>query len=849
MIEMMIKVKDLLVGLFSNRIIFLVILVCFLFYTLTANLYDLQILSGEEFTPRVRVNTVRTVPLDAPRGQAFDRFGRPLAVNEEITVIKIDPLAASARSSVEAVIDFIRLARLFGEEIIEPSTVQITREHPFEFTSASDTARRRWLLDMAVAERGTGMEEILEITAEEALEHLYAFFRIPNELPHGMGVSDRRLILEIVSAIFMNRYNALQITVARDVGPRLATAIEERGTELPNFYVDAEYSRHYPGGGYVAHLLGYIRPINAADLERNADGGYIATDLFGATGIERAFEHHMRGIRGEREVTHDPYGRRLSNYVTKPPVPGNDVFLTIDLELQIAAVHSLERVLSEILAAKILGRDHRESPVTPAQVIEGLLLTNNISITQIMEAEFGFQNSVRTHVRGNGGDLSNNAAIRAFIIEEVLANRIRPHTMVGVLHEQGTITLTAAELSRLHSATLHLPAFLSERVLAGEITPQMAYIEPFSGSVVVLETNTGAVLAAANYPNYDNNRFANAFDNNYYAALLNDPTVPMFNRAFQTNRPPGSTFKMITALAGLETGVINTNTLIRDGVTFTRAGTPHVHCWMSRWNSSHGSINVATAIEGSCNYFFFDTSLRFGNAANGTTLNGIGTLNHWMGLFGLDAPSGVETGNRATFLASPSFKEYRSWITGQQLVRSQREWTDNDTVTTAIGQSLNNYNTVVMAKYIATLANGGTRYQSHLLRHINDWRGDTVHVTQPVIEEVIPISPRNLEAVHLGMYRVIYGTQGTARNLAGTFPVTVGSKTGTAQNGTDRNDLSFAAFAPFDDPQIAVYVMLPFADTLHYPLSAAIIARDVLTCYFKADVPPEIPIIEDIFTR
>jgi len=837
----------------ANRIVLLIAIVCVLIYVLIIDLFRLQIISSADFVlPVTRVeNRVRRVALDAPRGNIYDRHGRPLAVNIEVDVIRIDPAVISRPSNelLISIIEFVRLAGIMGDEVVAPSTIQISPEAPYEFTPRTDAARRRWLLDMSVIDNpsegryvwlATGDNiEIEDITAEMVMERLLDYFNIPDELPPGVC---GRVVLEISAAVYRERYDFNQITVARDVSRHLAVAVEERGIDMPNFYVDVEFLRYYPMGQYMAHIIGYIRPIqiNESDMENFGfhpvyrPNGYLPTDMMGVRGLERAFQQsgYLSGTRGVRKVEIDPQGRRVSNRVYEPAIPGYDMFLTIDAQLQQTTVRSIERVLTEMMIARILAppttNPNQEPPKRPQEVISGLLRTNNISIISIMGAESGFERSVRSMVESAqlypGNELESNEQIRNYLISAVNANRVSVNTMLGVLVEQGVITATPIEWQRLTANTLAVPQFLAERVTAGELTVQMVMPVAHSASAVMKCVHTGAVLAAGNYPNFDNNRFVNAFDNAYFNMLNTDPTSPMFNRAFQTNRPPGSTFKMLTAIAGLESRTITPATLIYDGVVFTRAGYPPIRCWtatiIGQHAQGHGNINIAQAIAVSCNYFFYEMSLGLGS----TVHERITVLNDFMSRFGLASPPGVEIGGAPNRLSSPENRD--------------GPWTDNLTALTAIGQADNNISTLVMARYMATLVNGGYRFQSHLLHHTVNSAG-SISTFEPVLEEVVGISQQNLNAVFNGMHQVFYGTNGTARGFFDGFPIVVGGKTGTAQNGTAHSDVTFTVFAPFDNPQVVIYVMIPFGDTNHYSRPSEQIAKDMLACFFQINTGTE----------
>ena len=138
--------------------------------------------------------------------------------------------------------------------------------------------------------------------------------------------------------------------------------------------------------------------------------------------------------------------------------------------------------------------------------------------------------------------------------------------------------------------------------------------------MVVSEVGCGQVLALVTYPSYDNNQLVNTFNNSYYNQLLEDTNTPLVNRPLKQKKAPGSTFKMISAIAGLETGTITPSTVIADKGIFKDAGTPYARCWIySNNGGTHGAVNVSHALEVSCNYFFYELGYRMGNADNGTT--------------------------------------------------------------------------------------------------------------------------------------------------------------------------------------------------------------------------------------
>jgi cell division protein FtsI/penicillin-binding protein 2 len=835
--EIAARTNEVLRALFSNRLFYLTVFAFVLFYIPFSYLFEIQLVRGKEYAAAVeREFTYREVALEAPRGGIYDRYGRPLAINRRVTVLKVDA-SMQPNNAAEVALSFVRLMELYGEEIIISSPIQISEVTSrgatlYEYTFRTEAQRRYWLRDMDIIDFNDDRKDpelFKTITADMAMEHLYKFFKIPEDL----SAEDRRLVLEVCAAIYMERLRFTQITVARNIKEHTAAAVQERGATLPNFYVDYEYLREYPAGRYVAQMIGYVRGISETEFNEVSGLGYTRTDLYGKAGVERAFEvDHLRGRKGIMRIELSG-GRRISSEVIQPPVAGDDVFLSIDLDLQIAAVDALERTLTQILVNKLTIPNHREDPLFPWEVMSGLFKTDSISVAEIMEAEEGRSRTLRTYIEANTDDSASLNEIRTFIVKEIEAGRVTPITAVGVMVEQGVVSATDNERSRIQAGTLNVANFLADKLRAGELTPQMVFCAPYSGSVVMVNVKDGSVLAAANYPNYDNNYLVNNFDNNYWAKLMNDPTFPMINRAFSTARAPGSTFKMITAFAGLEHGVITPTELIYDSVSFTKASTPYPRCWHT---GSHGWLNVVSALECSCNYFFYETMFRLGNAPSGTMMRGIDRLNDMMRMFGLGSYSGVEITEGVPNISSPMRKEqiarYNAMLENRPVFPYQYRWNDGDSVRTAIGQSINEYTPMRMARYIGTIATRGVRYESTILHQTVSACG-VATVRQPVVEEILDLKPTSFTAVMNGMHRAVNGTNGTAKGIFDDFPYVVAGKTGTAQSGTKWSDTNFACFAPFDDPQVVVFVVFPFGNTATSSNYDVKLARELLEVYFK----------------
>lgn len=337
------------------------------------------------------------------------------------------------------------------------------------------------------------------------------------------------------------------------------------------------------------------------------------------------------------------------------------------------------------------------------------------------------------------------------------------------------------------------------------------------GAAVAIDVNTGEIIAMASNPTFNPSTFSEN-----YNSLLKNPKNPMFNRALAGAYPPGSTFKPLTAIAGLEEGVIKGNENINcNGPYQAYAPSYTPACWIHNdYGGSHNYINVSQALEVSCNIFFFETSRRLG----------IEKLNDYAEKFGLGQKTGIEiSGETEGVLAGPGYRESIDSV-----------WYPGDTIQAAIGQSDNMFTPLQMASYTATVANGGVRYKPHLVKSIVSYDGlKTVEEYQPQKVAEIDISKENLKLVHSGMRAVC--TTGSAKVVFGDYEIEVAGKTGTAQSGGNKTPHSwFISFAPYDDPQIAIAVVIEHAGINGLGKHVYNVAKEMYDAYFKSNQPQEI---------
>ncbi len=354
--------------------------------------------------------------------------------------------------------------------------------------------------------------------------------------------------------------------------------------------------------------------------------------------------------------------------------------------------------------------------------------------------------------------------------------------------------------------TIDLPLQQKVEAVLAEKLPHLTE-EVRGGAAAMVDVHTGAVLALASYPGYDLSVYK---DTARYQELLDDPLDPLNDRATSGLYPPGSTFKMLVAAAALEEGIITPTTLIRDTGRYTYYKSPQPQCWIYRqFGSTHGNVNVSKAIEVSCNVFFYDVGRRLG----------IQKIDEYAALFGLGQPTGIELPEKTGVVAGP---EYTEKTLGQT-------WYDGSTLSAAIGQENNQFTPLQLANYAATLANGGTRYQVHLLQSVRSADGQTVEPFQPQVAAQVELEENNLAAIKKGMLDLT--TTGSLRSYFRDLPFQVCAKTGSAQVANSTSNAVFVCFAPADDPQVALSLV---AEQGGSGSDLAGLAADILEFYFSA---------------
>lgn len=913
-------------GIVKTRTLFISIAYSILFFALIIRLFNLQIAEKPELIEETETQIVKEREIKATRGNIYDCNGKLLAYSElSYTITLEDNGVMTTNDEKNAMIyKLIKILESHGNTIDTDFYIVQDKKGKLVFNLDSENAELRFKKNAYARKNIDSLtEEERNATAEEVYEHLRTgnyMFGISDEY----SVEDTLKIMNIRYAMFMNTYaKYVPISISFNVDERTVAAIKENSIDLPGVEVLTETHRVYNDSLYTAHIMGYTGMVNEADLE---DTYYSATDQIGKTGIERIFEDYLRGKKGGEKVALNSSYRVKSILESVDPVAGDNIYLTIDIDMQKACYHLLEKNIAAILISRIKNSptagntsettssnlnipiydvyyslidnniidishfkskkasdtekkvqalyDEKEAsvaekleellefgsttltPKTSAEIQDYLyyyytfLLSNNyvdkslvdkstdmykqfnndkISLSEYLEYVIS-SNWLNLAKLGIGDTYYSTEELYDLLIEKSLADFVEDSTfekmiystlvynysLTGkdlciLLYDQGVLESSEETYNRLINGGISPYDFIISKIKTLEITPDMLALDPCSGSMVITDPNTGQIKALVTYPSYDNNMLANKVDSAYYSKLTSDKSLPLINRPTQQKTAPGSTFKMISSVAGLEEGVIGQHETIYDTVEYTTPDGTKATCWSSH---SHGNVDVRNAIEVSCNVFFYEVGYRLSTKGTGvySSANGLEKLAKYAAKFQLkeDTTSGIE------------LYEYTPDIS------------DIDSIRSSIGQGSWGFTPTQINRYTLSIANGGTSYYLSLIDHIEDINGKMIRndISTASNEEapVVDISDSSMDIIRDGMYLVINGPNSSYINLFKNLNVTIAGKTGTAQNVKTRgNHALFTSYAPYDKPEIAVTVVIPYAYT---STNAAKVGSDFYKYYY-----------------
>ena len=877
------------------------VVICAIAVLLIGRLFSLQVIHGREYLTEFQDSIQRKITEPGIRGNIYDRDGNLLAHNEEIRNIVLRDETSKDQNSNEVLNNTIR-------------NVIITVE---KHGGSADPA------NMTAEEAGK--------SAEDVVNDLAAAYGIDtSHEDYSSSVAGRKRLLETVICRYQLHLNNYQkyvgSTIASDVDEKTVEEISRIQKEDPDAMsgvtIETDYKRVYDYPEYFAGILGYTGEISSDELtakqEEDPNTDYRSGDIIGKLGIESSMEQYLHGASGYTQIYVDNMGRPLEDTATdrKEATTGQDVYLTIDKDLQIAAYKIIEKDLSLIILDRMTD-DKGEFTITeetssseiiiPSSEVYAACLNNILDVTRFDDADAteteqkvnslfehylssvvtGLQNELSfsrtpyadlsseyrtyetwlvsrmyttgiltileddlsdpvykawtedetisldtflTHAVSMGWistealdtdadtDSSIYAALKAWMLEQArtssqFARKVYKYMCINeaisgedvcqLLLDQGIVEVSEDEQDSLRSGSESPYEFMRRRISRLEITPAMLSLDPYCGSCVITDVNTGDVLAMVSYPGYDNNKLSNGADADYYARLQNDASNPMLNYATQQRTAPGSTFKMISATASLLEGVVTTGESYRCSGTFDKIDPP-ANCWSS---SGHGSLRISGAITHSCNVFFYEMGWRLGHMNSSGVYDpsvkyssdtGIAKLQQYASLYGLDEKSGVEIDESSPHMAT------------------------GDSVRAAIGQADNSYTTAQLSRYVSTVANSGTCNELTLVDHI-EGSGGTQELDKDSVPDRIDMDQEYWDAIHSGMRGVVQ-----SYSFFGRVGASVAGKTGTAQQAKNRPDHAlFVGYAPYDEPEISIVTRIPFGYTSSYAVqvSAHILGR------------------------
>lgn len=889
----------------KQRLFIFFIFIFGMFVILFNRLFELQIIQGEMLEKEFSLSILKERELEGQRGNIYDRYGYPLAENIIAYNVMLDG-SIRVDNMNQMLFELCSIIEKSGSEIVKELPITLSEDGTFVFTQ-TESQIMKFKKNIFVGNTSSSLtQEQINMNAYDMFKYLRdELFEIPTD---SYNDKDILMILNIRYPLWLNRYTQYQLeTVAIDINDETLARIEENSWKFPGVSIMEDPLRVYNDAEYFAHIIGYTGTIDAATYEQLKNLGYSANDTVGKIGVEQEMEVYLKGKDGIQKVEVDNFGRTMNILETIEPLPGKDVYLTIDRDLQIESYNILEQKLAYLLASTLSmngysGNDKDDNVTLMRDVYTSLFSNNIFSIQMIEEAVEGRQrniynvfynayNSIWTSIEsGLNSDtiypekdympyykfilnklyvegylldgyantevyssfLDRKASLKQLledynnkelltieslgikdkttyeVIKDIILNeyinyitfkreiytnlakneRFSYADLAIALVEQGIVTASDEQLSALKSGRLGSLAFTKEKILNLEITPKQLALDPYSGSVVVTDVNTGEVLAMVSYPSYDNNRLVNNFDYEYYLELINDSSKPLFPMATQGKTAPGSTYKMSVAIAALEEDKVQPNEYFSCQGIYTKT-IPPAKCWIYAYGGTHGSLNVASALEVSCNYFYYDMGHRLSRDDEGNFLDirGINKLNEYATKLGLGTKTGIEIGDSEPTLPI------------------------QDAVRSSIGQSNNTYTPVQLARYVSTVANGGTCYELNLIDKILENNGTLFFDKTPTTTWNNEFDPENISKVQEGMYLVTSGSKGTARNVFSGFPIQVAGKTGTAQQSLVRPDHGiFVGYAPYEKPEIGISVVIPFGYGSGVP---TIVGRDVVGAYYQ----------------
>ena len=906
-------IKDFLKKFFSSRLFVLAAVFIVFFGIILARIFTLQVVNGKSYQENFSLKIQMKQPINAARGNIYDKNGKLLAYNELAYSISINDSTtySSTKEKNKAVnaelAEILTVLKNNGETLNNDFKIDRKKDGTYSFNVSGSSLNRfradvfgKGSADDLEYDKETGIDEA-NATAEQIMEYLMGKDNFGISSKYDGDLAYRIVVVRY--AMLGNRFARYkEVKIATDVSDKTVAYVNEHMDTLSGISVNEDMIRKYNYSEYFSSIIGYTGPISESEYtalhKKNKD--YTQNDTVGKAGLEQYYETYLRGKNGERKFYIDNVGRISEIISSTDSVAGDDLYLSIDADLQKATYLALQNEIAAIVYSNIKSGEIPINDVYTALIGNSVINTEHFSKAKASDTEKNvlsvFKSRQKTTLGKIKQELTSSPEALNTMSDEVLdeftyiismlkddqvllkneidtsdsvyqkwkdqkispkeylsycitqhwidisqlnvdekyadstevydalckyilkniktdtefskiiyqymitRGEISPRQLCLILFDQGVLDYDDATVNKLKNGSLSPRDFLMKKIYNIEITPAQLALEPCTGSCVVTDEKRGEIRAMVSYPGYDSNKLANGVDSEYFASLQHDKSSPLLNYATQQKTAPGSTFKLVSATAGLAENVITTSDQIRcTGIYNDISNKPK--CWI--YPGSHGLDNVSEAIRDSCNVFFYTVGNRLAQKKTGSynDANGIDLIQKYAHIYGLDQKTGLE------------ISESKSSVATKYPVMA------------AIGQSDNNYTTVALSRYVTAVASG-KKYNYQLMNKIVDADGKTVKKYKADYEDISDtLTSSQWDAIHSGMREVV----STMDRFQG-FDIPVAGKTGTAQQTGHANHGLFVGYAPYDDPEITIAVRIANGYSSH---NAATAARNVISYYYK----------------
>lgn len=906
-------IKDFLKKFFSSRLFVLAAVFIVFFGIILARIFTLQVVNGKSYQENFSLKIQMKQPINAARGNIYDKNGKLLAYNELAYSISINDSTtySSTKEKNKAVnaelAEILTVLKNNGETLNNDFKIDRKKDGTYSFNVSGSSLNRfradvfgKSSADDLEYDKDTGIDEA-NATAEQIMEYLLGKDNFGISPKYDGDLAYRIVVVRY--AMLGNRFARYkEVKIATDVSDKTVAYVNEHMDTLSGISVNEDMIRKYNYSEYFSSIIGYTGPISESEYtalhKKNKD--YTQNDTVGKAGLEQYYETYLRGKNGEQKFYIDNVGRISEIISSTDSVAGDDLYLSIDADLQKATYLALQNEIAAIVYSNIKSGEIPINDVYTALIGNSVINTEHFSKAKASDTEKNvlsvFKSRQKTTLGKIKQELTSSPEALNTMSDEVLdeftyiismlkddqvllkneidtsdsvyqkwknqkispkeylsycitqhwidisqlnvdekyadstevydalckyilkniktdtefskiiyqymitRGEISPRQLCLILFDQGVLDYDDATVNKLKNGSLSPRDFLMKKIYNIEITPAQLALEPCTGSCVVTDEKTGEIRAMVSYPGYDSNKLANGVDSEYFASLQHDKSSPLLNYATQQKTAPGSTFKLVSATAGLAENVITTSDQIRcTGIYNDISNKPK--CWI--YPGSHGLDNVSEAIRDSCNVFFYTVGNRLAQKKTGSynDANGIDLIQKYAHIYGLDQKTGLE------------ISESKSSVATKYPVMA------------AIGQSDNNYTTVALSRYVTAVASG-KKYNYQLMNKIVDADGKTVKKYKADYEDISDtLTSSQWDAIHSGMREVV----STMDRFQG-FDIPVAGKTGTAQQTGHANHGLFVGYAPYDDPEITIAVRIANGYSSH---NAATAARNVISYYYK----------------